>query len=106
MFRNTANCNYSAIVYLRRHSYLQKSLEILKFKDSVRTNILKEGAAFSNEPFTDSLLGPLNKDAYLQQDILLLLADFYHNIYNKDFVILLQLHNTSDESIPVLPKVN
>lgn len=109
-----------------QNQHLRESLEILKSKDSVGSlsiyddysdevyqtfrllsaNILEEGAAFGNEPFPGSLLGPSNKDAYLQQDILLLLADFYRNTYDKDFVILSQLHNASDESIPVLPKVN
>jgi len=79
-----------------QNQHLRESLEILKSKDSVGSlsiyddysdedyqtfrllsaNILEEGAAFGNEPFPGSLLGPSNKDAYLQQDILLLLADF------------------------------
>jgi len=37
---------------------------------------------------------------------LLLLADFYCNTYDKNFVLHSQLHNASDGSIPILPKVN
>ncbi|CAB4431775.1 unnamed protein product [Rhizophagus irregularis] len=67
---------------------------------------IEEGAAFGSEPFPGSFLGPLNKNISLSQDISLLLADFYCNTYNKNFVILSHLHNAPDGSIPVLPKVN
>jgi hypothetical protein len=102
--------------------HLQESLGILKSNDSVGSLFIytdkdyqtfrllsaniEEGVAFGTEPFLGSFLGPSKKDASLQQDILLLLADFYHNTYDKNFITLSHLHNASDESIPVLPKVN
>ncbi|CAB4479758.1 unnamed protein product [Rhizophagus irregularis] len=78
-----------------QNQQLRESLEILKLNDSVgslsmysdedhRTFRLlsaniEEGAAFGTEPFPGSFLGPSKKDISLQQDILLLLAEFYHN---------------------------
>jgi hypothetical protein len=67
---------------------------------------IEEGAAFGSEPFPGSFLGPLHKNISLSQDISLLLANFYCNTYNKNFVILSHLHNAPDGSIPILPKIN
>ena len=111
--------------YADQNSQLHESLEILKPKDLVESlsayneysdeeyrafrllsaNI-EEGAAFGFEPFPGSFLGPLKKDVILQQDFLQLLADFYCNTYNKNFVILSHIYNASDESISVLLIVN
>jgi hypothetical protein len=105
--------------------HLQKSLKFLKPRDSVRSlsiydnytdedykafhllsTTIEEGAAFGFELFPGSFLGPSKKDVLLSQDILLLLEEFYHNAYNKNFVVLSHIHNALEGSIPILPKVN
>ncbi|CAI2198242.1 6151_t:CDS:1, partial [Funneliformis geosporum] len=67
---------------------------------------MEEDAAYGSESFSGSFLGPLRKNVILQQEIQQLLADFYYNTYNKDFVTLLRIHDASDSSIPVEPNIN
>ncbi len=105
--------------------HLQESLEILKPRDSVGSlsiydkytdedykafrllsTTIEEGAAFGFETFPGSFLGPSNENVSLPNNILLLLADFYSNAYDRNFVALSHIHNASEDSIPVLPQVN
>src|SRR6266498_1686718 len=101
--------------YADQKCQLRENLEILKPKDLVgslsvyneytdeeyqafrllSTNI-EEGAAFSFEPFPSTFLSPLKKDVILRQDFLRLLADFYCNTYNKNFVLLSYIHNAPE----------
>ncbi|PKY50989.1 hypothetical protein RhiirA4_467785, partial [Rhizophagus irregularis] len=111
--------------YADQNPHLQEVLIILKPRDSVRSlsmydeytdedykafrllsTTIEEGAAFGFEIFPGSFLGPSKKDVLLTQDIYLLLTEFYCNVYEKDFVALSHIHNASEHSIPVLPKVN
>ncbi|CAG8722879.1 713_t:CDS:1, partial [Funneliformis mosseae] len=65
-----------------------------------------DGAAFSFESFSESFLKPLKRNVIPQKDFQQLLAEFYCNIYNKEFVALLHIHNTLKDSIPVLPNID
>ena len=103
----------------------KESLKILKPKDSVgslsmydeysdeeyRTfrllsTKIEEGAAYGSETFPGFFLGPFKKNVILQQEFQQLLAEFYCNTYNKDFVTLLHIHKASESSIPVDPNVD
>jgi len=108
-----------------QNSPLQENLKILRPRDSVGSlsiydkytdddykefrllsTTIEKGAAFGFEEFPGSFLGPLKKDVLLTQDVYELLTDFYRNVYDKNFVTLSCIHNSSEDSIPVFPKVN
>ncbi|GBC02643.1 hypothetical protein RclHR1_04730004 [Rhizophagus clarus] len=119
---------YNAILdkmtsYTDENPRLQESLKFIKPKDSVGSlsiydnytdedykafcllsTTIEEGAAFGFEAFSGYFLSSSKNDVLLPQDVLLLLADFYHNAYDKNFVTLLYIHNASEGSISVLPK--
>jgi len=111
--------------HVKQNQHFQESLGILKSKDSVGSlsvyneytdeeyqtfcllsSTIEEGAAFGFEPFPGSFLGPLKKDVLMQRDIQCILAEFYCNMYNENFVALSHIHDAPDGSIPVLPTID
>ena len=66
----------------------------------------KKNARVGTEHFPGELLKPMKKDVNLPPEVLTLLVNYYYNIYGYSFIILLNIHNSSTESIVVLPKVN
>jgi hypothetical protein len=67
---------------------------------------VKDNAGVGSEPFPGKLLKPMKKDVNLPPEVLTLLVDYYHNAYSYPFVTLSNVHNSSTESIVVLPKIN
>ena len=67
---------------------------------------VKDNAGVGSEPFPGKLLKPMKKDVNLPLEVLTLLVDYYHNAYSYPFVTLSNVHNSSTESIVILPKIN
>ena len=67
---------------------------------------VKEKAGTGSEAFPGELLKPMKKEVNLPQEIMSLLVEYYNNAYDLSFVALSNIHISSSESIPVLPKVN
>jgi hypothetical protein len=111
--------------YANQDPHLRESLEILKPRDLVGSlsiydkytdenykafrllsTTIEEGAAFGFETFPGSFLGPSNENVFLPRDVSLLLAEFYCNTYNQNFVALSNIHNAPEGSIPVFSQVS
>ncbi|CAI2195524.1 15763_t:CDS:2, partial [Funneliformis geosporum] len=85
----------------KQNQHFQENLEILKLKDSVRS--LSTYDEYPDEEYrTFHLLSTKIAEEEFQQ----LLAEFYCNAYNKEFVTLSRIHKTAESSIPVDPNVN
>lgn len=67
---------------------------------------VKNMAKTGSESFPGTFFNPKKINTNLSKEILDLLVEYYHNAYEKDFVILANIHVANSETIPVLPKVN
>jgi hypothetical protein len=67
---------------------------------------VEEMAGTGSELFSGAFLSPKKLNTDLSKEILNLLVEYYSNAYEKDFVILSNIHITSTNAILVLPKVN
>src|SRR5581483_10770463 len=78
-------------------------MEYYKFISMSRN--VQEKAGSRSESFLGTLIN-LTKEVNLSAEILDLLVDYYHNMYDHSFITLSRVHNSSEESIVVLPKAN
>jgi hypothetical protein len=67
---------------------------------------VEEMAGTGSEPFLGAFLNPKKLNTDLSKEILNLLVKYYSNAYEKDFVILSNIHIASTNAILVLSKVN
>ena len=65
---------------------------------------IEESAGAGSEPFPGAFLNPKKVDMNLTEEVIILLAEYYRNAYDKDFVLLSGIHLS--DAIPILPKVN
>ena len=79
---------------------LKEYFEFLSMSKNV-----KENAGIGSEAFLGELIKPTKKAA-LPLEVLDLLVKYYQNAYGCSFVELSNIHNSSSESIVVLPKVD
>ena len=70
------------------------------------SNNVKKKAGTGSEAFPGELLKLMKKKVNFLQEIMSLLVEYYNNAYDLSFVALSNIHISSSESIPVLPKVN
>ncbi|CAG8667672.1 6785_t:CDS:2, partial [Funneliformis mosseae] len=65
---------------------------------------IEESAGAGSELFPDAFLNLKKVDMNLTKEVIILLAEYYYNTYNKDFVLLLKIHLSN--AILILLKVN